>query len=904
MYFAIIMKRIIVSSIIALIVLILAAGGYYYSQKYAVIHSNPIDAIPTDAAWIIELKNCADGNQQLSKTDFFKTLQTDSSFALMKKSVYWLDSVSKTDDLALNLWTQQKIFISAHPTKATDFDLLYTCNLPRGKSAGDIISIIEDLIDPVFKKEEREYEDVKIHELSRNNESVFTYAISKGVFIFSRTSFLVEDAIRQLKSGISFNKTKSFTKTGTKFGTDESVLLFVNNYGLHDMLSGYIGSEREGFLESINNICRWSRFSFRLEKNTVIFNGISSSHDTTDLFSSIRNQTTSISHSASVVPARTAFLFNVSVANIDQCLDKLRANGKFFTSQESIRSYVDSIDKKHKFNLRQLMTNWNKKEIALAITEPGSMSLENNTYALIRTENTADAIKSLEKIQVAAGKLKGNEKYRSHTISNINLNSIVPLFYGNLFIDIQQTYFTVVKDFVVFANSPTVLKSLIDDFEDKKVLDKETDYLSHLTRSVLTSQINVYFNLQKGTNILRSLSNEDISPKLINDGVYKKMVQSLAISFTTKNDMTISTGRIDFSGKISKEIHLLWSSQLDTTPATPPFVIVNGENKYIAIQDNDMNLNFYNEAGRLMWKKYLGEKIMSKIYFMDQYNNGECQLVFNTTNKLYLVTTKGDSISNFPIRLPAPASNGCLVKDFDGFNKYEIYVACQNGTIYAYEPSGKPLAQWITKQTVYGVDQPFIPFRYNNTDYIYAYGDHNQYIADRKGKIVKLKSPENAISKTMMAYSDSGKTCTFYILDNSGRIYSVDPAQTGELKALNLPDTISDITTQGDLLNNKIVMLSNNTLYNFSTTGELVKASELEPDGKFKFVNPLNVDYKAGITDLNHNKFYLLSPISTVEDGYPVWGNSDFSIMKGSENNSRSLIVISDSNGVLYVYGE
>ena len=86
------------------------------------------------------------------------------------------------------------------------------------------------------------------------------------------------------------------------------------------------------------------------------------------------------------------------------------------------------------------------------------------------------------------------------------------------------------------------------------------------------------------------------------------MVQSLAISFTTKNDLTISTGRIDFSGKISKEIHLLWSSQLDTTPVTPPFVIVNGENKYIAIQDNDLNLNFYNEAGRLLWKKFLGEK--------------------------------------------------------------------------------------------------------------------------------------------------------------------------------------------------------------------------------------------------------------------------------------------------------
>ncbi|MBK8584618.1 MAG: hypothetical protein IPN88_03905 [Bacteroidetes bacterium] len=79
------MKRIIVSSIIALIVLILAATGYYYSQKYAVIHSNPIDAIPTDAAWFIELKNSSDGINQLSKTDFFRSLSKDSSFAVIKR---------------------------------------------------------------------------------------------------------------------------------------------------------------------------------------------------------------------------------------------------------------------------------------------------------------------------------------------------------------------------------------------------------------------------------------------------------------------------------------------------------------------------------------------------------------------------------------------------------------------------------------------------------------------------------------------------------------------------------------------------------------------------------------------------------------------------------------------------
>jgi hypothetical protein len=898
------MKRIVVSSIIALIVLILAATGYYYSQKYAVIHSNPIDAIPTDAAWFLELKNPKTGVDQLSKTTFFKTLSNDSSFAVIKKSINWLDSVSKTDELATTLWSNQKLFISAHPIKATDFDLLYICNLPRGKSANNLNSVIEDLTDEIYVKEERVYEDVRIHELTKNNESYFTYAVSKGVFIFSRTSFLVEDAIRQLKSGVSFNKTKTFTKTGTKFGTDESILLFVNHFGLHDLLTGYINSDKSEFMDAINNICRWTRLSMKPENNSILFNGVSTSYDTTDLYSSFQNQTAANSICASVLPARTALLVDISVSNIEQTLNKLRANGHFFIPESNASAYIDSLNKKYKFNLYKLMTSWNKKEIALAITEPGSMDLGNNTYALIRSENSGDALQSLEKIQSAVGKTRSIEKYRSHTISNFNLTSVVPLFYGNMFMDIEQSYFTTVRDFVIFANSPSILKSLIDDYEDKKLLENEADFVAHKNNSILTGQFNIYFNFQRGTNILRSVSNEDISMKLINDGIIKKSVQSIALSASSKNGITGMAGRIDFSGKIRKENHLLWSSQLDTSPATPPFVIVNGENRFIAIQDDEQNLNFYNEAGRLLWKKHLGEKILSTIYYMDQYNNGECQMIFNTTNKLYMIDTKGDSISNFPIRLPAPATNGCLLKDFEGFKRYEIYVACQNGSIYAYEISGKPLPQWITKQVTFGIDRDFIPIRVNGNDFIYGYGGNSHYIIDRKGKIVRLKTPENPIEKSVVAFSDSGRKSEIYILDNTGKIFTVNPANINEMTSLNFQESATDIISIGDRLNDVIAILNGNKLFAYSGSVELELVSTIDGSNDLKFVNQINSSGKGGIIDLSKNKFYLLSSNASIENGYPVWGNSDFSMMTSDDNTSKSYIVISDSNGVLYVYSE
>lgn len=898
MYFAIVMKRIIVSSIIALVVLILAATGFYYSQKYAVIHSNPIDAIPSDAAFFLEMNNGAAGMQQLKNTDFFKSLLSDSAFKEMQNSFHWLDSTVKTESLAEQMWKSEKLFISAHPTKANDFDFLYCCNLPRGKSAGDVISIIEDLAENNFTEEIREYEDVKIYELKKENNSYFTYAMSKGVFLFSRTSFLVEDGIRQLKNGISFNKSKTFTKLGKAFGKNETILLFVNHNGLHDLLTGFMSSDRPGLRNVLSNISRWSRFSIQLQKNSFLLNGLSSSTDTTDLFYSIKNQTASISRAATIAPSRTAAFIDFSVTNLDQCLNRQRANGIFFIAKSSADQIIDSISKKNKIDLKKLMTSWASQEMAMVITEPGSPNLENNTYALIKAKNVADATNALEKIQSASGKIGPNEKYRGHAINNFNVSAAVPLFYGNIFIDIQKSYYSPINNFIVFANSPSILKSMIDDIEDKKTLDKEEDFQRHTVNSALNGQINFYFNLQRGGNVLRSVANDELSSKLINDGILRRTIQSTAFAFSTSNDLTTSIGRVDFSGERKKEIHLLWSAQLDTNAITPPFVVKKGNEKLIAIQDAHNDLNLYNESGELIWKKFIGEKILSSIVSMDQYNNGEVQMVFNTPTKLYVIDSKGDSVGAFPIRLPAKASNGCLVKDFDGRNKYEIYVACENGMIYAYESTGKPIDEWIFKQTLTGIQNDFQSFKIGSNSYLVAQSNQGISIIDRRGKVNKIKT-DFTTKKVCIVTSDSSKAVSIYMLDTDGILHEADAARFSILENSTPIDSVNDIASLG----NQLMILRENQLFSLSGNTETATFT-FDAKGKYKLINGINDELKVAVSDVNANRFYLLEGSGQIAEGFPIYGNSRFNYYMGNDISENSYIILGNNESIIYIYTE
>ena len=96
-----------------------------------------------------------------------------------------------------------------------------------------------------------------------------------------------------------------------------------------------------------------------------------------------------------------------------------------------------------------------------------------------------------------------SENYRDQSLATINVRGIIPLVYGKFFSGLNGCSYTVLNDFVIFANEHAALKSLIDEIEESKVLSRDkmfSDATAHFGES---GNVRLFVNPQFSVNLYR-----------------------------------------------------------------------------------------------------------------------------------------------------------------------------------------------------------------------------------------------------------------------------------------------------------------------------------------------------------------------------------------------------------------
>jgi hypothetical protein len=174
-----------------------------------------------------------------------------------------------------------------------------------------------------------------------------------------------------------------------------------------------------------------------------------------------------------------------------------------------------------------------------------------------------------------------------------------------------------------------------------------------------------------------------------------------------------------------------------------------------------------------------------------------------------MLDLNGADYGNYPIHLPATATNGCAFFDFDQPGNYKLFVACSNRMIYAYDISGKPMSGWLFNQPVSDVTDPLQNFRVKDKDYILVYNHSGTiFLLDRKGSV------RASLKKEYLA-----KNSTFYLLPGDSleedRLVSTDT--TGKIVSLSLNGTVK-LKSYGTL-----------------TADHTFTAADVDGDGKYDF---------------------------------------------------------------------
>jgi len=194
------LKKIVIISVIAIVLVVSSIAVYLYLKKEKPYNSNIIDAVPVNAALIFEVHDYLKFSNDLShKNLLWSEVQTIPLFSSIQHNLNYLDSIIKKDATLSKFFTNRPVTISIHSTGASKFDFLFIMNIPNSSSEDYLMQYITEKIKHNSMISKRNYDKVEIIDIKFNEGDIpynFSCAFHEGMFVFSFSSILVEDAIR------------------------------------------------------------------------------------------------------------------------------------------------------------------------------------------------------------------------------------------------------------------------------------------------------------------------------------------------------------------------------------------------------------------------------------------------------------------------------------------------------------------------------------------------------------------------------------------------------------------------------------------------------------------------------------------------------------------------------------
>jgi antitoxin component YwqK of YwqJK toxin-antitoxin module len=98
--------------------------------------------------------------------------------------------------------------------------------------------------------------------------------------------------------------------------------------------------------------------------------------------------------------------------------------------------------------------------------------------------------------------------YKDYTIHYIELKGFFALFFGKMFDKFEKPYYTYIEDYVVFSNSPASILSLIEDYEQGRLLKDNEGFKQVYAQFNNKSTYFAYINTRMFFPMLKPVLNE------------------------------------------------------------------------------------------------------------------------------------------------------------------------------------------------------------------------------------------------------------------------------------------------------------------------------------------------------------------------------------------------------------
>ncbi len=454
--------------------------------------SQVMHTIPDDAPFVFQFNN---------DKSFYDIFNGDKLFVSLigKPQLGQLDTLRQQlqeNPLLEKYFTGQNLFISVHPSKTNDIDLLLTLSAASGfdgslfgqlaKQANSGMSVT-----PMHLRDKTGY-DININLLKKH-----FYIINTEDNIFSGS--FSKELIERCAADKNKKKEQSFVLLSEKQNANSLASLYVNYNRLSPLFDQLFRNKNTDVFKSLRLLPGLAALTQNYRTDALMFSGITNiqRNEPASYLTLFAGQQPVVNHLKDIFPSTTAYSINFSVSKplkFAADLSNWQDKGGFKVERGKL---FEKVDAETGENIKTAFDKLLANEFAIITTRYFEK------FAFI-TVNDGSKLKSLMTVV---------SKMMDENTGQLNYEKLPFFLLGDAFSVFRRPYFMVIDNYLILANSTGELKSFKDIYINRKFLSQNDKYEQFDNLLAERSNVAFFFHLKNALPVLE----RDMYPKIYDD---------------------------------------------------------------------------------------------------------------------------------------------------------------------------------------------------------------------------------------------------------------------------------------------------------------------------------------------------------------------------------------------------
>lgn len=916
------LKRILIP-IVLIVVLIAAMLAFYTSfDRKATSPAAALMAIPQSAALILETSRAGDLWHDLSQTNLmWEELEATDYFFRLNAAAEAFDSLLTREKEFRAFLADKPLAVSVHVSGARDYSFLLSMPVREDVTSKKLISTLPTIFRASGSPEKRLYDGVNLYAIDSEITGKKIYFFRKdGLLVMSMSSIIAEEAIRALQQNASVLHNPDFTAVRKTRGIHTRGELYINYEMLKVILRQNVSDDSAEMDFFQYPYAAWSALDLKLKANSISLNGFVLCRDSSDAWiGSFRETKAPTMKVLRYMPSNTAFFAFLGFGDFKTFRERQlniygRTNRKYDIEQK-LEKYSDRCN----CDIKNLGLSWIGDQASAFITEPASVQYAQNHFAVFRADNINTAWDKLLQLESNLGKgddtVDAIETFKGVEIHRLKIGAFYSAVLSEAFLGLNDPYFVRMNDMILMGTSLNGMRSLVqklkNNYDSGNTLASDERFLELGNQVSGTSHFVIYSSLARSPFVYQNvLSSENAADIEKQTEVLRKFQAFIYQVGYYKKDLYYNTVYFKYNPRFKKETSSLWEKKLKAEIRQKPVFLNNHytDALEILVQDVENRIYLIGNTGKILWEQKVDGPIRSDVVQVDVYRNKKLQMLFSTDQSIYLLDRNGNNVESYPVRLPAKASNGVSVADYDNSRHYRFFIGVDGGKILCYNVEGKQVEGWDFDGASANISSKIKAIRIKSRDYIFALDSGGKiHLLNRRGKARhKVSQQLESLAPGTIAFDLGGsiKKSGIYYMDTLGNAYRQGfNDRFSKIDLTNervLSFAFEDIDTDGSV---ECLVLTPDAITAYSLDGEIRFENSLPGSDSYSlqvFQFPGD-KIRIGITNPEKQTVTLYNSNGKVHSGFPLYGHVPFIIGDMNRDGYFNLIT-AGSEGFVVAY--